>query len=373
MLKSWAEYYALTADNVSVPEYVGAWVNRPEWLTADAAARLVTLNDSTGLWAFPAYAQMEYVYEGHTITKVDETRYHHTPTLERVNQFDAMGAAYDPRISAITMEYRLACITRKAGEITASERGMMRADGTLTNGALMVIDGLRTVDATYLLAAANPLALENRLLALPGRSAHNKGMAVDLTLVYEGPHGWCDVDMLGHIDHADMVTNHRNYDALSDVQRHNRLYLEQVMLRGAFASGMLLAPLREEFWDFRFPEDGLDLWRVLEAVARAAGVDEAWSYCSAQIDAIHTLLRAGQKTEAYTQFSLDDAGFASKCDQLFATPEARDKLQTTLHTTPETLAELAKIYHGGVGLVFDAILPEGVRQVNPELAGLFLG
>ena len=353
MLKAWTDYQRLAGQ------------------VADEEAELVRLSDAH-IWHLPAYAQTEYIYDGHAIIRVDEARYHHTPMLERVNQFDAMGTSYGAHITEITIEKRLGQITAAAAEMVAGEAGIMRADGSLTSGKLMVIDALRTVDATYLLGAANPLALENKLLALPGTSAHNKGMAVDLTLVYEDGGAWCDADMLGHIDHPDMVTNHRNYAALSAVQQHNRLYLEQVMLRGAIACGMLLAPLREEFWDFRFPEDGLDLWRVLEAIARAAGVGAAFETCRDNIEQIHTLLRAGDKEAAYGQFALDGKSFAAQCVQLFGADDARAALERVLHTTPESLAALTPVYHGGVGLVFDAMLPGGLRQANPELGHLFV-
>ena len=184
MLKPWPEYEKLKQQNKPAPT-------------------LVTL-EGEGIWHLPAYAQVEYVYDNQTIIKVDEATYHHTPLIDRVNQFDAMGPSYGPNITQITIEEQLGKATQAAQEIVANEMNIMRPDGQLTGGKLMVIDALRTVDSAYLMAAANPIAVENKLLAPPGTSAHNKGMAIDLTLVYvDKTHGsegtWCDADMLSLI------------------------------------------------------------------------------------------------------------------------------------------------------------------------------
>ncbi len=143
-----------------------------------------------------------------------------------------------------------------------------------TQGWTMVLyDGLRTVDGAFkLYHFATETDMKNGLLALPGQSAHNKGLAVDSMM--QDKHGR-EIDMGGHFDHLDMETNSRTYmgDTISDAAKMNRLIREAAFLRSAFAQDLLIAPLRSEFWDDRPPENREDLWRVLDSAARCVGID----------------------------------------------------------------------------------------------------
>src|SRR5690606_22519693 len=73
----------------------------------------------------------------------------------------------------------------------------------------IVYDGLRTVEGAYNLhVLATDDDIKSGLLALPGYSAHNKGLAVD-SMMLDGDGR--EVEMGGHFDHLDMSTNMRTY------------------------------------------------------------------------------------------------------------------------------------------------------------------
>lgn len=219
-----------------------------------------------------AYAQESLVYDmdGNQIA-ADAATYAKTPREQRVNVF---ARAYRPD-ATLWMHQTLADI------LIASAIHLYRSQGWKT----VVYDGLRTVDATYkLYMAASDDDLSAGLLALPGKSAHNKGLAVDSMMIDKDGR---EVDMGGHFDHLDMTTNMRFYtgDKISADAKRNRLIREAAFLRGAFTQGLLIAPLRSEFWDDRPPEDRSDLWRILDSTARVMGITlerkkewDSWNY-----------------------------------------------------------------------------------------------
>lgn len=351
-----------------------------EWSQADTTPRIVSLRQlhhlrhaGKGLVLVPAYAQTNTIYEAHRIITVDNAKVQQTNPTERLNQFDGLGATYREDLDDIYIEYRLGCIVSDAAAYASEYVRVATDSDEQSNVALLVIDGLRTVDAAYALAAGNPEAIANKLLTLPGKSAHNKGMAVDLTLVYWSvEHGcWMDADMLGHMDHPDMVTNHRDYTDVSVNQRHNRLQLERIMLRSALLQGTLLAPLREEFWDFRFPEDGLDFWRVLESVARIIDDHAAKKICAEAITHIHELLRAGNRTEAYESYDMTIEDFARVWQELFESETSQLAIKELLGIQTSAVSRLRPITHGHVNVLYDADLPPSMQQSNPKLKYLF--
>jgi D-alanyl-D-alanine dipeptidase len=219
-----------------------------------------------------AYAQESLVYNDHgDIIAVDPSTYIATPRERRVNVF---ARAYR-RDAKLWMHKTLADI------VVAAATYLYQTQQWKT----VVYDGLRTVDGAFgLYNAATDQDLSDGLLALPGKSAHNKGLAVDSMMMDANGK---EVDMGGHFDHLDMATNMRFYngDKISEVAKKNRLIREAAFLRAAFTQELLIAPLRSEFWDDRPPEDRSDLWRVLDSTARVMGVTlernkewGGWSY-----------------------------------------------------------------------------------------------
>lgn len=380
-LESWTHYSNLKqADRLNALPVSDLKADHQEWMRADAKPRIVSLralhqlrHGGKGLVLLPAYAQTKYIYDQHRILEASPEQYQNTPAQERLNQFDRLGASYREDLNDIFIEYRLGCVVSDAAAY-ASEYVRVAADtGEQSNTALLVIDGLRTVDATFALASANPEAIETRLLALPGKSAHNKGMAVDLTLAYwnveEGC--WREADMRGHMDHPDMTTNHRNYKTLTPGQQHNRLQLERVMLRAALTQGILLAPLREEFWDFRFPEDGLDFWRVLESVARILNHQSAQQICAEAITHIHQMLREGHRAAAYEAYDMTMEDFARVWLEMFDSETTKHAIKEMLGINSSEIFRLDAVLHSSVNVIYDADLPAPMQQTNPKLKRLF--
>lgn len=124
-------------------------------------------------------------------------------------------------------------------------------------------DCLRTVDAQTgmqetEIVRKNPHWCEepDLLLSKPGNGAHPRGMAVDVCVLdANGKH----VDMGTPFDYfsEDPVRNpaHRNYTDLPEAVLQNRRNLENAFAAAAEELSLLLFPLPEEWWDFRFPPE----------------------------------------------------------------------------------------------------------------------
>lgn len=266
-----------------------------------------------------AYAQEELIYDGENkIIAVSPDVYASTSREQRVNKF---GLAY-PRERKFLLHKTL------AGILVEAANYLYKTEGWRT----VLYDGLRTVDGAYALYNfASDEDLRDGLLALPAKSAHNKGLAVDSMMVDESGR---EIDMGGHFDHLDMATNMRNYtgEKISDAAKKNRLIREAAFLRAALTQGLLIAPLCSEFWDDRLPENREDLWRVLDSAARVVGVPpvlenkENWNY--------QDFLKNWQKT--------------------FAGHE--EKLQETIGCTMPPLTEKPEFYHGNYHPIYDSDL-----------------
>lgn len=263
-----------------------------------------------------AYAQEELVYDASgRIIAVSAEEYAKTQREERVNKF---GLAY-PMGRKLYLHKTLAKIVCVAADY------LYKTEGWTT----ILYDALRTVEGAFsLYNFASDADLEAGLLALPAKSAHNKALAVDSMMV-DGK--GCEIDMGGHFDHLDMSTNMRNYtgDKISDNAKKNRLIREAAFLRASFSLGLLIAPLKSEFWDDRLPENRADLWRVLDSAARVVGVSpilenkESWNY--------HDFLENWQKT--------------------FDGHE--EKLLATLGYTTPPLEEKTEFYHGNYNPIYE--------------------
>jgi hypothetical protein len=203
------------------------------------------------------------------------------------------------------------------------------------------------VDAAYkLYEGATDSDMESGLLSLPGHSSHNKGMAIDS--MFYTPEGY-EVDVGAHFDHLDMEVNHRHYrgSRISKTALENRRLREALFLRAAFARGVLLAPLRAEFWHDQMPENREDLWRVLESAARCIGLD----LLSKEDENLRRNNRAAF-AEKWERWSYAD--FLSHWRQFFKGRE--ELLQAALGTKLPPEKDCLQCYHGNFNPVYDANL-----------------
>jgi hypothetical protein len=226
--------------------------------------------------------------------------------------------------------------------------------------SMVLYDGLRTVEGAFALYNfATDKDIESGLLALPGQSAHNKGLAVDSMM--EDAQG-NEIDMGGHFDHLDMVTNSRVYngDKISAAAKQNRLIREAAFLRSAFTQNLLVAPLRPEFWDDRLPENRADLWRVLDSAARVLGLN--------LLTPDDELLRRNDRkvfAEKWERWNYQD--FLTQWKKLFANKGAA--LQKHFNTDFPPLEEKIEFYHGNYHPIYDQnLVASGKNLTLPAVA-----
>lgn len=273
----------------------------------------------TIIMACPAYAQEELVYnKANQVIAVDSETYARTERGRRVNKF---GLAYR-RDAKLLLHKTLADIVVGAADYLYQTY----------NWRTVLYDGLRTVDGAFALYNfAGDDDLEAKLLAMPGQSAHNKGLAVDSMMVDKNG---CEIEMGGHFDHLDMSTNGRYYtgNAISPIAKNNRLIREAAFLRAAFSQGFLIAPLRSEFWDDRFPENRGDLWRVLDSAARCIGM----------------------KYSVENKENWDYADFLGNWQKIFSGYE--NKLEEIIGHAMPPLMEKPEFYHGNYHPLYDSYL-----------------
>ncbi len=130
--------------------------------------------------------------------------------------------------------------------------------------SFVLYDGLRTTDAQEKMLHAkrvqeNPQWLQEPvLLAPPGRGAHPRGMAIDVSL--EDKNGrlldmGTPFDFLVEDQRPLHNPAHRQHPKLSKEAVFNRSYLAQSMLTAAEQLGRKILPLPQEWWDFRLLAD----------------------------------------------------------------------------------------------------------------------
>ena len=256
--------------NVRSQTFVRGLVNDARDVAPDELVDMASYNNPALIICL-AYAQDELIYNNkNQIMAADNESYKLTPREQRVNKF---GLTYK-RDAKFLLHKTLADIVVGAANYLHETH----------NWRTVLYDGLRTVDGAFkIYNFATDDDLASNILAMPGQSSHNKGLAVDSMVVDKDG---SEIEMGGHFDHLDMSTNMRHYngDRISDIAKKNRLIREAAFLRSAFSQNLLIAPLRSEFWDDRLPENHEDLWRVLDSAARCIGITysienkENWNY-----------------------------------------------------------------------------------------------
>ena len=325
--KSWQEF-----EGVRSQSFVKDLV--PSASDVSAADLVDMATTSEHIKVLLAYAQDELVWSGNNAPiLVSPEIYKATPRELRVNKF---GLSYK-RDAKFWLHETLARIMTHAASYLYQTHGW----------STVLYDGLRTVDGAYqLYLHAADTDMSSGLLSLPGRSAHNKGLAVDSMMMDTAGR---EVDMGGHFDHLDMDTNGRDYrgDTITPVAVENRRIREAAFLRAAFAEGLLIAPLRNEFWDDRLPENREDLWRVLDSAARACGMN----LLTAEDEALRKSDRAAfsAKWESW-----DYADFLTQWHHFFKGHEA--ELMRQLGTLTPPREEKAEFYHGNYHPIYEAAL-----------------
>lgn len=152
-------------------------------------------------------------------------------------------------------------LTLRAAELCHAERGWF----------FEIKDCLRTTDAQELMlktdaVKANPhwTQEETRLLSLPGKGGHPRGMAIDIIL---RDAAGMEIDMGTPFD---FLTRNpavnpaaRNWREFPEDILANRKLLENCMTRAAKEKNRELLPLPQEWWDFRFPHSYTGLFAPL--------------------------------------------------------------------------------------------------------------
>lgn len=283
-----------------------------------------------------AYAQDELIYteDGTLDIESDEEIYSKLPRKARLNKF---GMAYR-KGAPLLMHKTLADITINAAIHLFNTQSWRT----------VLYDSLRTMEGAYKLYVFAPDSdITKGLLAMPGESAHNKGLAVDSMM--EAVDSGKETDMGAHFDHLDMTINSRAYmgDKISDEAKQNRIIREAAFLRGALTQGLLIAPLRTEFWDDRLPENRADLWRVLDSAARCLGIEFMTSH--------NTHLRKAWETWSY-------ADFQEQWGKIFSGREADLEQMLGVTSPPET--EKAAMYHGNYHPIYDTQLVDAGKHLT---------
>ncbi|NBX04056.1 MAG: hypothetical protein EBR02_08390 [Alphaproteobacteria bacterium] len=293
-----------------------------------------------------AYAQDTLLFDASGRTTKVSTRnsYLSLPRDARVNKF---GIAYRP-------EAKLWLHKTLAGIVIGAADYLYQTHGWTT----VIYDGLRTVEGAYnLYIQAQDSDMDSGLLSMPGTSAHNKGLAVDSMMYFDSGR---EVPMGGHFDHLNMSTNGRYYigSAVSAEAIENRRIREAAFLRSAFSQGLLIAPLRNEFWDDRLPENREDLWRVLDSAARAIGR----SLLTFEDEALRTSHRE-IFAEKWENWDYDQ--FLYRWRQFFAKHE--NELERTIGAVMPPLIEKTEFYHGNYHPIYDEHLRKSGKHQTDEL------
>lgn len=347
--KDWAHYAKLTSQSATRPAPVAV---NPDDLVNMATYRASERGNS--LEAIAAYAQDNMIFnaDGKAVA-VDAATYASTPREQKLNKF---GRAYNEN-AKVWLHKEMADVVVDAALYMQQKHGWTST----------VYDGLRTVNGAYIVYNnASDHDLEQGILAAPGLSAHNKGMAVDL--VQFDAAGKL-VDMGGNFDHLDMKTNNRAYTDLPQPVLENRLKREIAFQHAALTQGKLFAPLRSEFWDERFPENEADHWRVLDSLARCMGKQLLSSEDIANMRSPKDSEPRKAFSKKWELMSYDE--FKAKWAELFDEKEMRRvfDLPDSVKLPPD---RSTVVYHGDYNPLYDRDLMASGKNITDNALDLTL-
>jgi len=290
-----------------------------------------------------AYAQDELIYnDKNEIVTADQKTYVSVPRARRVNKF---GLAY-------RSDAKLYLHKTLAPVVIYAAIDLYQNQGWTT----VLYDGLRTIEGAYnLYVKAQDSDMESGLLSLPGRSSHNKGMAIDSMMMDKFG---CEVDMGARFDHLDMTVNSRLCDKISSTAKRNRILRETAFMRASFAHRILGAPLRSEFWHDQLPENREDLWRVLEAAARCIGMH----LLTEEDERLRKQNRAAFE-EKWERWSYTD--FLAHWQNFFGSQEAN--LKELFGAILPPLEEKIEFYHGNYHHIYDSALQSSGKNLTKEI------
>lgn len=292
-----------------------------------------------------AYAQDELVYDarGRIAAMPDRGAYAALPRERKVNKF---GPAYR-RDAKLYLHKTMADVTIAAAIYLYQTHGW----------TTVLYDGLRTVDAAYkLYLNAADSDMESGLLSLPGRSSHNKGMAIDSMMMDASGQ---EIDVGAHFDHLDMEVDSRLCETISHTARRNRMVRETAFMRAGFANGVIMAPLRSEFWHDQLPENREDLWRVLDSAARCLGL----RLLSEEDEKLRKQNRAVFR-EKWERWNYTD--FLARWEKLFRGRE--ETLKELFGASSPPAHEKIEFYHGNYHPVYDGTLIAGGKHLTEKAA-----
>ena len=272
---------------------------------------------------------------------------HYRPDEHHTLDIMVAYATSDKRINAFDKLYRdnaPLCLHKAMADVVVDAAKTLNH----THGwKLQLLDGLRTLDAQILMKESkttDPLWFALGKLSTPGFGGHPKGMAIDLMpLDASGS----PIDMGTGFDHLypeDLARRDYSSDGITPETKQNRVIVEAAMLRAAFAQGRLLAPLESEHWDYRFPENIADGWRVLKAVARVAHVP-------------FDQVRWQKEFKNYGEFK-------AAWNELFK--DSTEVLMKAIGTDTPPASERSVIYHGDYFPLRNQDLPKSLRQTEPD-------
>lgn len=348
--KPWAEFQNIRSKNFVADQLSTAIDITPEILmdmsTYRKNERVLACGGSDPIKTLVAYAQDElsYSHSGEIISMSDRAEY---LALRRERKLNKFGLAYRPD-AKLLLHKTLADIVVGAAIFLYQSQGW----------SMTIYDGLRTVDGAYnLYLYAPPGDMESGLLSMPGESAHNKGLAVD-SMFYDAEGK--EIDMGAHFDHLDMEINSRLYDgdAVSALAKRNRRLREAAFVRAAFAQNRIVAPLRNEFWDDRLPENRADLWRVIDSVSRCIGI----SLLSTEDEKLRKNDRAAF-AQKWENWSYED--FLTRWRETFAGHEIA--LEEAIGTVMPPTLEKPEFYHGNFNPIYDSALLASGKHLTEKI------
>jgi hypothetical protein len=344
--KDWSEFASLRSTAATRPE--------AQSVNPDDLVDMASYRKSSALNSFVAYAQDNMIFDDNGQPKaVDAATYARTPREQKLNKF---GQAYQDN-AKLWLHKDMADIVVDAALYMQQKHGWTST----------LYDGLRTVNSAYnMYRNAEDSDLTSGLLAAPGLSAHNKGMAADLIMF--DANGKI-VPLGGNFDHLDMSANSRTNTSLPQDVIENRLKREIAFQHAALSRGRLFAPLRSEFWDERFPENEADHWRVLDSIARCMGKN----MLSAEDDANRRAPKGSAERNAFYQKweLMNYAEFTQKWNDMFDEQELRKTLDIPagIKLPPD---RSTAIYHGDFNPLYDRDLIASGKNITDNALDLTL-